>query len=405
MWRNWAGNVECHPRALERPRTEPDVVALVEQAARDGGSVRVAGAGHSFTPLCATDGMLISLDGLQGLDRVTHAPASSEATLWAGTRMAQMGEPLRAAGVALDTQGDVDYQALAGAISTGTHGTGTGFGSLSSRVTELRLVLASGDIVTCSPTADPELFRAAQVSLGLLGIVTQITMRVVPAFRLHERTWLASFEEMIEQLDGLIHGNEHFEFFWLPRHDLAAMKALNTTTAAPSGAMPSTSAAAPGTPERYVQPERVDWSYRIFPSPRTVPFVEMEFAVPFSQGPDCLRELRELMRTDYPQVTWAVEYRTQQADDMLLSPAYARDSVTISVHESPDHPYHAFFAAAEAVFRNHGGRPHWGKLHTLRARELRALYPQWDHFQAIRARVDPAGRFLTPYLRRLVLDD
>src|SRR5262249_45576357 len=155
------------------------------------------------------------------------------------------------------------------------------------------------------------LFRAAQVSLGLLGIVTQITMRVVPAFRLHERTWIASFEEMMEQLDGLIHGNEHFEFFWLPRHDVAAMKALNTTTAAPSGAMPGPSAAAPGTPERYVQPERVDWSYRIFPSARTVPFVEMEFAVPFSHGPDCLRELRELMRTDYPQVTWAVEYRTQ----------------------------------------------------------------------------------------------
>src|SRR5690348_12660454 len=109
MWRNWAGNVACGPRAMEMPRSESDVVALVERAGRDGESLRVAGSGHSFTPLCATDGTLLSLDGLQGLEGVTHTSAAAgTATLWAGTKMAQMGEPLRAAGVALDNQGDVD---------------------------------------------------------------------------------------------------------------------------------------------------------------------------------------------------------------------------------------------------------------------------------------------------------
>src|SRR5689334_16840924 len=230
MWTNWAGNTACQPRHIATPRSEEEVVALVRQD--DGGrSLRVAGAGHSFTPLCATDGTLVSLDGLQGL--VAADPASCEATVWAGTKISQLGEPLRAAGLALDNQGDVDYQALAGAVATGTHGTGITHGSLSSCVTRLRLVLASGEIVTCSATSDPELFRAAQVSLGQLGIFTQITMQMAPAYRLHERTWVASFEETMDQLDELVRANDHFEFFWLPRQDAAALKALNRTAAEP----------------------------------------------------------------------------------------------------------------------------------------------------------------------------
>ncbi len=399
MWTNWAGTIACQPRRIATPRSEEEVVALVRQD--DGAhSLRVAGAGHSFTPLCATDDTLVSLDGLQGL--VAADAASCEATVWAGTRISHLGEPLRAAGLALDNQGDVDYQALAGAVATGTHGTGITHGSLSSCVTRLRLVLASGEIVTCSATSDPVLFCAAQVSLGQLGIVTQITMRAVPAYRLHERTWVASFEETMDQLDEQVGANEHFEFFWLPQHDAAALKALNRTTAEPFGALPSPAPA--GTLARYVQPERVDWSYCIFPSPRTTQFVEMEFAVPFAHGPGCLRDLRRLILTQYPWVSWPIEYRTLRADDIILSPSFEQDSVTISIHEAPHAPYHAYFTAAEAIFRAYGGRPHWGKLHSYSAPAFRRLYPLWDRFQAVRERVDPAGRFLNPYLRTLMLD-
>jgi FAD/FMN-containing dehydrogenase len=397
-WRNWAGTVTCRPRFSEAPAGEEEIVALVRDRDRAAGPIRVAGSGHSFTPLCVTDGTLISLDNLQGV--VAADRAHGEATIWAGAKISQLGEPLLAAGLALENQGDVDYQALAGAIATGTHGTGIHFGSLSACVTRLRLVLAGGDIVTCSASSEPELFKAAQVSLGMLGIVTQITMRLLPAYRLLERTWVAPVAEAMSQLDTLIQHNEHFEFFWLPRQDAMAMKTLNTTTAEPSGAPPSD--APLGALERYTPPDRVDWSYRVFPSQRTIPFVEMEFAVPGAQGPACFYEIRELIRKDFPALQWPIEYRTLQADDIFLSPAYQRDSVTISVHESPDRPYQPYFDAVEAIFREHGGRPHWGKLHTHTASELRALYPLWDRFHAVRKAVDPSGRFLTPYLRRLI---
>lgn len=401
IWKNWSGTVECRPRTMEMPASEDEVIALVRRAGREGCSLRVAGSGHSFAPLCATDGLLLSLDNLQGLAGAD--PAACEATIWAGSKISGLGEPLRAVGLGLENQGDIDYQALAGAISTGTHGTGLRFGSLSSCVTALRLVLASGEAITVSRESDPELLRAAQVSIVALGVITQITMRLLPAYRLHERTWVVSADEAMEQLDSLITGNEHFEFFWLPEHDAAVMKALNSTLDEPTHTPPPP-VAPPGRLERYIRPERVDWSYRIYPSERIHKFVEMEYAVPLASGPDCFRELRSMMRAEHPRALWAVEYRTQQGDDIFLSPVYQRDSVTISIHEAADRPYQAFFAAAEAIFRNHDGRPHWGKLHSYGARELSRLYPMWDRFQAVRERLDPAGMFLNPHLRHVLID-
>jgi FAD/FMN-containing dehydrogenase len=399
-WRNWSGIVECRPRHVESPDSVDVLAAIVRRAVDEGGPIRVAGTGHSFTPLCATDGTLISLDGMQGV--ISTSLDAREATIWAGTKISGLGDMLRAGGVALENQGDVDYQALAGAVSTGTHGTGTAFGSLSSFVTGLDLLIASGERVICSANVEPALFKAAQLSLGLFGVVTAITMRVVPAFRLHERTWIASFEETMRQLDERVARNEHFEFFWLPMYDASAMKTLNTTDAEPGGEEDPDVAARAGTVERYTRPERVDWSYRIFASERTLRFVEMEFAVPIASGPACFRELRQLMLEKHRDVHWPIEYRTQRQDDLYISPAYMRDSVTLSLHQANDLPYQRFFADAEAVFRNHGGRPHWAKLHTHTADELAALYPMWDQFREQRARVDPRGRFLNPYLRRLM---
>ena len=401
-WSNWSGSVRCEPRRLARPEDEAAIVALVAGLAGDRSTpLRPAGTGHSFVPLCATDGVLLSLDRLQGIIDVD--PARQEATVWAGTELHGLGAPLLAAGLALENMGDIDRQSLAGAVGTGTHGTGRTLGSIATQVVGLRLVLASGETLDCSAEQEPEIFAAARLSLGALGVITRVTLRLLPAYRLHERTWAASFDECLEGLAALIEGNRHFEFFWSPREDACAMKALNPTTASaldPPAAPP----AAPGRLARYLGPERIDWSHRIFPSERTLRFNELEFAVPAANGPDCLRELRSLMQSRHPEVAWPIEYRTQRADDIPFSPAYGRETVTISLHQAHDRPHEAFFADAEAIFRNHRGRPHWGKMHRYDARDLRAAYPHWDQFGAARRRVDPDGRWLNPYLRRLMLE-
>ncbi len=399
-WCNWSGGVTALPRERAQPTTEGDLRAIVVRAGRAEEVVRVVGAGHSFTPLCATDGVLISLDDLQGIRSMTPA---GDVTVWAGTRIAQLGALLLQAGLALDNQGDIDSQSIAGAISTGTHGTGPRFGNLATHVTGLRLILASGDIIDCSAAEDQELFSSACVSLGALGVLSQVTLRAVPAFRLRETSWTASVDECFAALPTLVAQNRHVEFFWLPVQDCCVIKVLSLTDEPPRGAALVT-LPPPGTVERYLQPERVDWSARIYPSVRAVPFNEMEFAVPAASGPECFLEIRHCMRTLHPGVEWAVEYRTQRADTIDISPAYERDVVAISIHEAAGRRYEGFFSDAEAIFRNYRGRPHWGKIHSHTPRDLRDLYPRWGRFQATRERLDPAGRFMNAYLRTLFLD-
>lgn len=400
-WSNWSGGVTCQPLIMAAPTSEAAVVDLVRRAREGGLVVRVAGTGHSFVPLCATDGVLISLDGLQGI--VAADRGGLAATVWAGTKLHQLGEPLVGHGLAMENLGDIDRQSVAGAISTGTHGTGPGLGNISTQVARLRLILASGEIVECSPELEPELFSAARVSLGVLGILSQVTLRALPAYYLHERTWIAPFEACMDDLDNLIGRTRHFEFFWSPQEDACAMKALHPADPEQSAA-PVPMPEAEGRLVRYVKPERIDWSYRILPSERNLKFNEMEFAVPAEHGPACMREIRGLMLDRHPDVIWPVEYRTLRADDIPLSPACGRATVTISIHQDAALPYRAFFADAEAIFRHYRGRPHWGKVHWHTARDLRGLYPLWDEFQAVRERVDPVGRFLNPYLRNLLIE-
>lgn len=405
-WSNWSGGVTCAPQRVAMPASEAEIAQLVREATQSGQRIRMVGSGHSFTPLCATDGLLLSLDRLQGLVS-TSAPAG-QATVWAGTKLHALGGPLWDHGLALANMGDIDRQSLAGAIGAGTHGTGPTLGNLSTQVVGLRLVTAAGEAVDCSPTAAPALFKAAQLSMGALGVITQVTLRLLPAYHLHERTWVASFAECLAELDAHIQANRHFEFFWLPQNDLCAMKALNPVelTPAEQDALPlikepRANDQPQGRLARYVRAERIDRSYRIFPSERTVKFNETEFAVPAASGPECLHEIRRLMRTRYPEVAWPLEYRTLAADNLWLSPAYGRETVTISVHQAAELPYQPFFADVEAIFRNHGGRPHWGKIHTHTSPDLAALYPQWAAFQAVRRQMDPSGRFLNEHLHAL----
>ncbi|MCX6047356.1 MAG: FAD-binding protein [Chloroflexi bacterium] len=410
-WANWSGSVTCAPHSVVRPHSETEISSLVRQANQTNAHIRVAGTGHSFVPLCASDEILLSLDHLQGV--VATNRDLRQATVWAGTKIHQLGDPLWASGLALANMGDIDRQALAGAISTGTHGTGASLGSISTQVIGLRIVAASGESIDCSPTVEPEIFKAAQVSLGALGIITQVTLQLLPAYQLHERTWIASFDECLADLETNINANRHFEFFWVPSENVCAMKALNLAQAGATptlqrlernaqGELTKAGFCLTGRLPRYIDDDRLDRSYRIFPSERNLKFNETEFAVPAPNGPDCLREIRQLMQTKYPAIIWPLEYRTLAADDIWLSPAYQRATVTISVHQAAELPYQPFFADVEAIFRNHQGRPHWGKIHAHTARELSQLYPLWDKFQTIRTWLDPQGMFTNDYLRTIL---
>jgi FAD/FMN-containing dehydrogenase len=289
----------------------------------------------------------------------------------------------------MENLGDVDVQSLAGALATGTHGTGRRLGGLATQVEALRLVLASGESVECSRGCEPRLFESARVSLGALGVLTAVTLRLVPAYRLHERLLREDVDTCLAREPERADAHRHCEFFWLPAKDVVEVKLLD-----PTGAAPDPLADRPW--------ERIDHSDRVLPSLREQRFVEMEYALPAAAGADCFRELRALMRARHPAVQWPVEFRRVAADDVPLSPAYARDTVTVSVHQGHGLPFRAFFADAEAVLRNHGGRPHWGKWHSLGARELRALYPRFDDFRALRAELDPHGVFLNAHLRALL---
>ncbi len=388
-WSNWSGGVVANPRRIERPNSEAELQAAVRAAANEGLDVRVVGTAHSFTPVVATDGVIISLDGVEGL--VAADQGTNEATVWGGTKLHRATHYLWEAGLGLANQGDIDMQSVAGAIGTGTHGTGTAFGNIPSRVTAMRLITANGDVLD-TRDAPLEVLRAARVSLGMLGVTSQVTISCLPRYALHERRWQGLSDECLEQLAGNITDNDHYEFFWYPIADTTESKALNTVPQAPEGEEP---------PPLDGPGERVGWSHRIYPSVREQKFNEMEYSVPAEAGEACFRELRDVMRSEFPKWGWPVEYRTLAADDAMISSASGRETVTISVHQDAARPYEPYFRAAENVFRRYEGRPHWGKIHWQTREELRAAYPEFDAFVEVRRSLDPDGRFLSPYLRGL----
>ena len=390
-WTNWSGSVHCTPSEMARPADVDGVVAAIRGAVGRGRHVRAVGSGHSFTPLGASDDTLLVVARLRGIEAIDSA--RRRATVLGGTKLYHLGKPLRQAGLAMKNLPDINRQAVVGAICTGTHGTGKDLGNLSTHVVGLEMVTGEGDLVRCSLDERPDLLRAGQVSLGALGIVTRLTLQLEATYRLHEKIWRTSYEECVTVLDQNIAENEHFEFFWRPGLDACLMKTLNKTDD-PEDFENSNSE----TFER----ERIGHWDEILPSQRNNRFNEMEFAVPAGNGSNCLAELREMMRHKHKDVTWPLEYRTVAADDIPLSPHFGRPSVTISAHEPARTSYEGYFADVEAVFRNHEGRPHWGKMHWLTAKELEPLYPKWAEFQKAREEIDPKGTFLTHYLRTLL---
>jgi FAD/FMN-containing dehydrogenase len=397
-WRNWAGNVVAAPASIERPGSISEVQELVAEAARAGQRVRVAGAGHSFVPICATDGQLLDLADLTGITSIDHE--RQRATILAGTRIHQIGEALFEAGLAVANQGDIDVQAIAGAIGTGTHGTGRAFGSFSSTLVACEIVTASGDLVTIDES-DRDTLRAARVALGSLGVLVSVTLQLVPAYKLRRRSFPLSWAEARTQWPEAEATSRNPEFWWIPPLDTCVFKVFTETDDEPTGTPPAATYP-PGTIERYLPPDGVDWAWRVYPAVREHRFVEMEYAFAIERGMDAFAAVREAMLASHPEVKWAVEYRTHAAEDAFLSVTQGADAVTISVHDAADNPHWEFFREAERILRSFDGRPHWGKLNFLEPAEWRACFPLLERFTAVRRRLDPTGNFLNDYLRPIL---
>ncbi|MEO6997802.1 MAG: D-arabinono-1,4-lactone oxidase [Terracoccus sp.] len=430
-WSNWAGNQRARLVTLARVRSEAEVVSAVRLAGRQGLRVKAIGAGHSFTGVALTDGVGLDLGALSGV--TTIDPTRGEVTVRAGTSLRVLGDELDQLGLALPNLGDIDQQSIAGATATGTHGTGLGLPGLSAGIRALRIVLADGSVVECSPTTESDLFQAARLGLGALGVVTELTIAVVPAFLLHAVERPEPMEELLGHLDEAIEKNDHFEFYWFPHTDRALTKRNNRVAAGTLPAplkpwrqrlddellsnrvfeltnrfttrMPRTTKGVNAVAARALSERQfTERSQQVFVSARRVRFRESEWAFPRPALSEVLLELRDWVDTHDERISFPVECRVAAADDVWLSTAHERESCYVAIHRYHRQQGGDYFAAFEAIAVNHHGRPHWGKIHTRDAAYLQAAYPRFDDFVAVRDRVDPHRRFDNPYLRRVLGD-
>ena len=425
-WRNWAGNQQCSPAAIERPLTEEQLQQVVRSAAAQGRRVRAVGAGHSFTAIVCTDDVIVSLEHLNMVRRFDLP--NRLVTVQAGIELRHLNKRLANVGLAMTNLGDIAYQSLAGAVSTGTHGTGIGFGGIAAQIRGMRIVTATGDIVECSAEENTELFHVARVGLGVFGVISEITLEVEAAFNLHASESVEPIEALLDSWHDDVHANDHFEFMWIPGTDQAMTK-RNRRTAEPVtrqsalkhfgdkivgeniafGAMtklarfrpeliPKLSAAMS---KAVSSADYTDVSHRVFASTRWVKFVEMEYSVAVADVPTVLRRIDDALNEAGLSVLFPIEVRAAAGDDIPLSTASGRDSGYIAVHRTKGLAFRPYFELVEAIMDEFDGRPHWGKMHFQTASTLAARYPEWAEFQRVRAEYDPAGVFTNDYTDRV----
>ncbi|MGW4159943.1 D-arabinono-1,4-lactone oxidase [Streptomyces sp. NPDC004788] len=431
-WRNWAGNVTARPVREVSPASAEEVADAVRRAAEDGLAVKTVGTGHSFTSIAATDGVLIRPGLLTGIRRIDREAMT--VTVESGTPLKRLNVALAREGLSLTNMGDIMEQTVAGATSTGTHGTGRDSASIAAQIRALELVTADGRLMTCSKTGTEEeraVFAAARIGLGALGVVTAITFAVEPLFLLTAREEPMSFDRVTSEFDALHAENEHFEFYWFPHTDNCNTKRNNRSQgpAAPVGrlggwfedeflsngvfqvacalgrAVPPVVPTVARISSRALSARTyTDIPYKVFTSPRRVRFLEMEYALPRAAAVPALRELKAMIERSPLKVSFPVEVRTAPADDIALSTASDRETAYIAVHLYKGTPHRGYFTAVERIMTEHGGRPHWGKVHTREAAHFEKLYPRFAEFRALRDRLDPERRFGNAYLRRVLGD-
>jgi FAD-linked oxidoreductase len=426
-WKNWAGDQHCAPTQIARPTSEDELAQVVAQAAARGLPVRAVGSGHSFTDIACTDGVLIDTSRMQ---RVIDADAESGlVTVQAGITLNAFGLENARHGLALENQGDIDAQSLAGALATATHGTGARFGNLSTRVVAMRLVTASGDVVDVTETSDPEALRAARVSLGALGIASQVTIACLPLYTLHRHDQPLPLDTVLDRLDEHVDGNDHFEFFLWPYTRTALTRSTMRSDDAPKpraqwkrtlqeqvieNQVLKLSCGTGRRFERLVPPlnrmmaaamseARVqDHAYKVYATQRDVRFTETEYAIPRPHAREALERALTLVERRKLPILFPFEVRFAAADDAFLSTAHERDTCYIAAHQYTGMEFESFFRGFEEIMDSYGGRPHWGKRHYQSAATLRDRYPEWDRFHAVRARLDPDGVFANDYTRRVL---
>ena len=427
MWRNWTGDQQCVPAVVEHPRSVDELRAAIGRAADEGRSARVTASGHSFTDIACTDGTMVRMDRM---NRVLDIDRDAGlAKVEGGIVIRDLSGRLAAEGLALENLGDIDVQTVSGAISTATHGTGERFGNISSQVEALELVTADGSVVECARESDPELWRAARVGLGSLGAIASITFRVVPAFTIRRHDHPLPLEEAFARFDELAAANDHFEFYVFPHTRTALCRESKHTDAPPqprgrvseylletvleNQALALMCQTGKRFPSRIPQINRfitrtlsgsvkTDQSFKVFSTQRLVRFTEMEYAIPRADGPEALRRVLEMIDRRGFAVPFPIEYRVVAPDDAYLSTAYERDTAYIAVHMYRGMVWEPYFRAVEAIMDDYEGRPHWGKRHFQKAATLAPRYPEWDRFQAVRARFDPVGLFRNEYADRVL---
>lgn len=429
-WGNWSGTVSCAVR-VAAPATVAELQEVVAGAAARGERVKPIGAGHSFTAIGATDGTQLRLHRLAGIVHADRATGLVE--VLAGTRLRALSESLWRLGLALTNLGDIDVQTVAGAISTGTHGTGLRFGGLATQVRRLRFVLADGSLLTVDAESEPDVFAAARVGLGALGVLASVTLQCEPAYALAAEESPAALDDVLADLDDLVLGNDHYEFYWFPHtrrvltkrnnrvlpgtelRPLGRTRAwfddellsngvferVNRVTTRFPGLVPTANRVAAGALGRRGY---IDRSYRVFASPRRVVFREMEYAVPRAGVPELLAGIERHLERSGAAIGFPVEVRFAAADDIWLSTAYGRESGYVAVHQYHRRDHETYFRGVERIARDLGGRPHWGKLHYRDAASLREVYPRFDDFLAVRDKLDPQRTFGNDYLRTVLGD-
>ncbi|MGW1868128.1 D-arabinono-1,4-lactone oxidase [Streptomyces mauvecolor] len=426
-WRNWAGNITARPAREVSPASAAELAEAVRRAAEDGLTVKAVGTGHSFTAAAATDGVLIRPDLLTGIREIDRAAMT--VTVEAGTPLKRLNAALAREGLSLTNMGDIMEQTVAGATSTGTHGTGRDSASIAAQIKGLELVTADGSLLACSEKENPEVFAAARIGLGALGVVTAITFAVEPVFLLTAREEPMAFDKVTGEFDALFAENEHFEFYWFPHTGNCNTKRNNRSAGpvAPPGrlrgwiedefmsnglfqvvcslgrAVPATIPSIAKVSSRALSARTyTDIPYKVFTSPRRVRFVEMEYALPREAVVGALREVKAMVERSPLRISFPVEVRTAPADDIALSTASGRETAYIAVHMYRGTPYREYFTEVERIMTAHAGRPHWGKVHTRDAAYFAEVYPRFAEFTALRDRLDPERRFGNAYLRRVL---
>ncbi len=416
-WQNWSGRLQAQSLgAIGYPRDEQELLQWLRSS---NAPLRVVGGGHSFSPLVPTTGRLLSLEAMNGLIDIDQARLRAE--FWAGTRIAAASPLLAQHGQGFFNEADINMQSLAGAISTATHGSGRRLQCLSAYVRQVRLITAQGEIIDCSAEHEPDVFAAAQVSLGALGIITRITLQNRAAYRLHERLRVLPIAQVLDIVEREKDQHEHIEFFAFPFGDRAMLKTMDSTLAASTPLQDeddntlldlaaNTARVLPWSNpwlQRLIgllvaDSDRVGPSYAIYPSARSVRFNEMEYSLPAEHGRAAIEAIMQLMRKEKLDVFFPLEYRFVAADDAWLSPFYQRSCVSISVHQYYRQRPHPIFSRIEPILQSYGGRPHWGKMNSWNAAAIASHYPRYPDWLQVRQRLDPQGRMLNGYMHHLL---